>query len=406
MPLTARRVATSNAPGLYGDGGNLWLKVTGPGRRSWVFRYMIGGKARNMGLGSAAELSLAEARDKAEAARRLLRDGIDPRDQRDATRAAEARTAARAVTFTDVTARYFAAHSAAWRSERHRAIWLASMTNHVAPTLGALPVGAVTTDLVLSVLEPLWQTHTETASRLRGRIEAVLSYAIARGWREGPNPALWRGHLALMLPRRSKVQPVQHFAALPWQAAPAFMAELRHQDNISARTLQFLILTAARSGEVRGATWDEIDMAQAVWTIPGSRMKGGREHRVPLSAPALALLAEMASLRTARGQVFPGRSLTRPLSPDALAKLLQRLGHKGLTAHGFRSCFRDWAAEATSYPAHVSEQALAHSVGNAVERAYRRGDLFAKRTALLSDWAAYLASPPAQVVPLRPAAAR
>jgi integrase len=404
MPvLTALRLRSLTAPGLYGDGGNLWLQVRGPGRRSWLFRFTLHGRARSMGLGSADDVTLAEARNRADAARALLRDGIDPLAHRDAARVEAIATAARAVTFAQVTERYVTAQEAGWRSMQHRAVWRASMAQHVLPILAPLPVQAIDTSLVLKVLEPLWTTIPETASRLRGRIESVLSYATARGWREGPNPALWRGHLQLMLPRKSKVRPVQHFAALDWREAPTFMATLRALDSIGARALQFLLLTAARSGEVRYATWDEIDLDSAVWTLPPSRMKAAKPHRVPLSPAALAVLEAVMLLRCPGGVVFPGPKLRRPITNVTLAAPLRLLGRADLTVHGFRSTFRDWAAEATAYPNHVVEQALAHTIGSAVEAAYRRGDLFAKRVALMDDWAAYLAQPAAQVVPLRAA---
>jgi integrase len=402
MPaLTALRLRTLTKPGLYGDGGNLWLQVRGPGRRSWLFRFTLRGKAHSMGLGSADDVPLAEARARADAARALLRDGVNPLAHRETARAAAIAASARAVTFGEVMERYVASQETGWRSMRHRSLWQASMAQHVLPVLGTLPVDAIDTNLVMKVLEPLWQTTTETASRLRGRIEAVLSYAKVRGWRSGENPATWRGHLQLMLPRRSKVKPVVHFAAIDWRVIPEFMTKLRELDSIGARALQFTILTAARSGEVRGATWDEIDLNAAVWTIPASHMKAGRAHRVPLSGPALAVLESVMLLRCSGGVVFPGPKLRRPITNVTLALPLRQLGHEDLTVHGMRSTFRDWAAEATAYPNHVVEQALAHAVGNAVEAAYRRGDLFAKRVALMDDWAAYLAQPAAEVVPLR-----
>jgi integrase len=301
---------------------------------------------------------------------------------------------------------YVTAQAAGWRNARQAPLWRASMATHVLPTLGHLPIDAVTTEHVRKVLEPIWITTTETASRLRGRIEAVLSYAKARGWRSGENPATWRGHLALMLPRKSKVRPVQHHAALDWREAPAFLAELQAHDGVTSRALQFAILTAARSGEVRGATWVEVDMDAAVWTIPAERMKAQRAHRVPLSEGALAVLRSMELLRTPSGLVFPGQTRCRPIGAMAMLRALHALDRADLTVHGFRSTFRTWAAEATSYPHDVTEAALAHSVGNAVVAAYQRGDLFAKRVALMDSWSAYLASAPAQVVPLRPAAAR
>jgi integrase len=398
MPLTARRAQTLNAPGLYGDGGNLWLKVSGPGRRSWVFRYTLAARARSMGLGNANEVSLAEARNRADAARKLLREGTDPIEARNAARAVPE---ACAHTFAEVTALYLNAHAAAWRSERHRRLWRASMANHVLPIIGTAGVAQVGTNDVLRVLERLWQTKPATASRIRSRIEAVLSYATARGWRSGQNAAAWRGHLALTLPQRTKLRPVEHFAALDWREAPVFIAELRERASVHARALEFLVLTAARPGEVRGATWDEIDLVQAVWAIPAGRMKGARPHRVPLSAPALALLKSMRTQRAERGLIFPGQFVSNLLSSGVFMETLRRMGRPELTAHGFRSTFRDWAAEATGYPNHVVEQALAHTIGNAVEAAYRRGDLFAKRVALMDDWAAYLARPSAVVVPLR-----
>jgi integrase len=308
--------------------------------------------------------------------------------------------AARAVTFSEVTNRYFAAQQGGWRSLRHRAIWRASVANHVEPLIGNLSVEKIDTSLVLQILEPIWQTKPETASRLRGRIEAILSYAIARQWRDGPNPAVWRGHLQRMLPAPGKLRPVEHFAALDWHLAPVVMAELRQKDGVGARALHFAILTAARSGEVRGATWDEIDLERAVWTIPARRMKGGREHRVPLSTPAMELLKSMGLLRTGHGLVFPGRSLARPLSPEALTKTLQRLGRDNLTAHGFRSTFRDWCADCGK-PADLAETALAHAPLSRVVAAYARSDLLEQRRALMEAWGDYLAKPPAQVLPLR-----
>jgi integrase len=403
MPLTTRRVQTLTQPGLYGAGNNLWLKVRDGGARSWMFRFTLNGRARSMGLGDARDVSLAEARDKADDARRLLREGTDPIEARNAARAA---TPSRAHTFAEVMDLYLAAHAPAWRSERHRRLWHASMVRHVLPRLGELPVTQIGTSEVVRTLEPLWQTKPDTASRVRGRIESVLSYATAGGLRHGSNPALWRGHLRLMLPTVRKLRPVEHFAALDWREAPIFMAELREQDSIGARALEFLVLTAGRPGEVRGATWNEVDMSQFIWTVPASRMKTARPHRVPLSAPALAVLQAMEVLRSPKGLIFPGRTLKNVLSHGVFMETLRRMGRRDLTAHGCRSMFSDWAAEATSYPNHVVEQSLAHAVGNAVERAYRRGDLFGRRVGLMNDWAAYLSRPAAEVVRLPTASAR
>jgi integrase len=353
-----------------------------------------------MGLGHVDDVSLAEARNKADAARRLIKSGTDPLAERNAGRVAAIAAQARATTFAAVAERYIAAQEAGWKNPKHRAQWRSTLSTYAEPVIGALPIEAVNTDLVLQILEPIWQIKPETATRLRGRLEMVLSYAIARGWRDGPNPAVWRGHLQLMLPARAKVRAIEHHAALDWREVPGFMGLLRQQDGIGALALQFTILTAARSGEVRGATWDEIDVDKAMWNIPAARMKAGRAHRVPLSASALAVLQSMRLLQAEGGIVFPGRDLKQPLSDMSLTAVLRRIGRSDLTAHGFRSTFRDWAAEATSHPNHVIEQALSHAIGDKVEAAYRRGDLFAKR-ALMEDWANYLARRAAKVVRLR-----
>jgi integrase len=277
--------------------------VRGPQQRSWLFRYMIQGRARSMGLGHADVVSLVEARNKADAARRLVRDGVDPLDAR-------AVAQAKAITFSAAADRFITAHQSGWTAQ-HAAVWRATLAADVEPVIGALPVEAIDTAAVLRVLTPIWQTKNQTATRLRGRIEKVLSFAIVQGWRVGPNPAVWRGHLQLTLPASRKVRPIQHFAALDWREAQAFMAKLCEQDSMGALALRFAILTATRSGEVRGATWEEIDLERAVWTIPGSRMKARKEHRVPLSAPALGLLRSVALLRTDSGPVFPGQLLRR-----------------------------------------------------------------------------------------------
>jgi integrase len=394
MFLTATKLRSLTKPGLYGDGGNLYLQVRSPTRRSWLFRYMISGRARSMGLGHTDNVSLVEARNKADEARKLVKAGIDPLAARDAAKA-------KAITFAAAADRYVATNRSGWRTDAYAEEWRASLATHVDPAIGALAVEAIDTEAVLRVLTPIWQTKTLTASHLRGRIEKILSFAIVQGWRTGPNPAVWRGHLQLILPASRKVRPILHFAALDWREAPAFLAKLAEQDSMGALALRFAILTASRSGEVRGATWDEIDLERAVWTIPAARMKAGKEHRVPLSAPAITLLDKVALLRTEGGLVFAGQMLRRPLTKLALTRPLARAGRGDLTAHGFRSTFRDWAAETTHHPNHVVEQALAHTIGNAVEAAYRRGDLFAKRVALMDDWAAYLAQPAAQAVPLR-----
>ena len=361
---------------------------------------MVGGVRREMGLGRAgadlAAVPLADARRRAAEIYRLVRSGVDPLAQRAAeaatARAAEAATArARVHTFRQVADLYMAAHEAGWRNPVHRKQWRSTLEAHVMPEFGDKPVAAVAVGDVMGVLEPIWRTVPETASRLRGRVESVLDYAKARGWRDGENPARWKGHLANLLPARGKVARVEHHAALPWPEIAAFMATLREQPGTAAVAMQFAILTGARTGEAVGARWREIDLAAGVWTVPPERMKAHREHRVPLSHAARDVLATMAHLQPAGGDgyVFPGAKLDAPLSNMAMLSLLRRMGRGDLTTHGFRSTFRDWAAEATNYPREVAEQALAHTLSDKVEAAYRRGDLFAKRAAMMNDWAGH-----------------
>jgi integrase len=405
--LSARTVATTIKPGLYGDGGGLYLQVGASGGKSWLFRFMLAGKARAMGLGALAEVSLAEAREAAAEARKLAKAGTDPIEQRDAqregARQAAALVAAKAMTFQQCADAYIKAHAAGWRNEKHRMQWPNTLRDYVYPVFGELPVDAIDLPLVLKVLEPIWNEKTETATRVRGRIEAILDWATVRGYRQGENPARWRGQLSHLLAKPSKVAVVEHHAALPYIDMGSFMAKLRGRDAIAARALEFAILTAARTGEVIGATWAEFDMDAAVWTVPAGRMKAGREHRVPLSEPALAILRAMAE--HGKGAfVFPGGRPGKALSNMGMGMLLRRMERGDITAHGFRSTFRDWAAERTAYPGEVVEMALAHAVGNKVEAAYRRGDLFEKRRRLMDEWANYCGTLPAEgakVVPLR-----
>lgn len=385
-------------PGRYSDGtrSGLWLQVRGPENRSWLFRYSLDGRRTDMGLGHVDAVSLAEARELAAAARRLVREGIDPiQHRREAKR--ERRAALIQATFRQTAELLIKAQAPGWRNAKHTAQWEATLTTYVYPVFGERPITTIDTSDVLRALEPIWTTKPETASRVRGRIEAVLDYAKARGWRSGENPARWRGHLAHMLAARSKVARVEHHAALPWRDMPAFMAELAQQPGIAAKALQFAILTAARTGEVIGATWAEVDLAQAVWTIPAGRMKAGSEHRVPLSDSALSILRELAASRVNQEpHVFPGGKLDRGLSGMAMLALLRRMERPGLTTHGFRSTFRDWCAEAIACPREVAEKALAHTIGDKVEAAYRRGDLFDKRRSLMADWATWCGGAEAQ----------
>jgi integrase len=400
--LTALAVRKLVKPGRYGDGGGLWLQVREGGRRSWLLRYMLAGRAREMGLGAEADVSLAEARELAREARKLARAGRDPIEQRRELRRAGQGAG---MTFRDVALLYIAAHEGTWRNDKHRAQWTSTLETYAYPVLGSLPVPAVDTGAVLRVLEPIWREKPETASRLRGRIESVLDYARARGWCEGDNPARWRGHLANLMPSRAKVAAVQHHAALPWQAAPAFMAQLGTQEGLAAKALAFTVLTAARTGEALGATWGELDLDAPAWTVPAGHMKAGREHRVPLSGPALALLRALRPEDAQSGVfVFPGARAGKSLSNMAMTAVLRRMKRGDLTVHGFRSTFRDWCAEQTAYPREVAEAALAHTLRDKVEAAYRRrGDLFERRARLMAEWAGYLARPatPAEVVPMR-----
>ena len=388
--LTALTVSRTKAKGLYLDGGGLYLQVAASGQRSWIFRFRMGGRttARDMGLGSLTNVSLSEARVKAAAARKQLSDGIDPIE---AKREAQTRTAlekASAMTFEDAAQAYIAAHSQSWRNLKHREQWPNTLRDYVYPVVGRLPVAAVNVSHIVRFLEAIWTSKPETASRVRGRVEAVLDWAAARGYRTGENPARWRGHLENLLPKRSRIQKVKHHPALAYSEIGAFMAMLRQQEGVAALALQFLILTAARTSETIGARWQEIDMDKSTWIIPADRIKAGKEHRVPLSGPALAILRKMSEMRES-DLVFPGGRRLKPLSTNALIALLKRMGCTGVTAHGFRSTFRDWCAEQTNYPRDVAEMALAHAIGDKVEAAYRRGDLFDKRTRLMEDWAMY-----------------
>jgi integrase len=402
--LTARMVEQVKAPGYYGDGGGLVLRVAEGGSKVWLFRYKTQGRVREMGLGPVRDVSLAEAREGAREARRLRRAGIDPIDAKRQRQAAARLDAAKLITFSQCAAAYIENHRTSWRNGKHAAQWEATLRTYAYPVFGNLPVAAVDTALVIKVLDPIWSKKPETASRLRGRIEAVLDFAKVRGYRVGENPARWKGHLKEALPAVSKLRKVKHHAALPYAEIGAFMTELRAREGGAAAALEFAILTAARTSEVIGARRSEIDMTAGAWTIPAERMKAGVEHRIPLSEQGLAVLR-----RAAAGEindvVFCGQKPGRPLSNMALLMMLRRMGRDDITAHGFRSTFRDWAAERTTAPREVVEAALAHTVANKVEAAYRRSDLFEKRRALMQQWGSFcdqqVADGEATVVPLR-----
>jgi integrase len=386
--LSDLAVKHAKARGLYGDGGGLYLQVGPTGGKSWLFRYMIDGRARAHGLGPVQTISLKEARQRALDCRKQVLDGIDPKAEKDSVRAARRAEVRKLHTFKECAEAYMRANSAAWKNDKHASQWRSTLETYVYPEIGQLPVGQIDVGMVLRVLEKdgLWTVKNETASRVRGRIETVLDYAKARKFRDGENPAAWKGNLDHILPARRSVQKVEHHAALPYDEIGGFMRDLREMAGVAARGLEFAILTACRTGEVIGARWSEVDLDRRIWTIPAERMKAGREHRVPLSEPTLSILREMSQLRIGEF-VFPGGKIDKPLSNMAFLTLLRRMKRTDVTAHGFRSTFRDWAAERTSYPAEVAEMALAHSVGDKVEAAYRRGDLFEKRDRIMAEWA-------------------
>jgi len=390
--LEVRRLTTSGRWSVGGVDG-LALQVTGRGARSWVLRVRAAGQQREMGLGSFPSVTLGEARDRARALRAQLASGGDPVAQRQAVRSAAEADRAAQQTFETLAAQYIHQHAQGWKNAKHAAQWAATLKTYAEPVLGRLLVRDITTAHVIKLLDPIWLTKTETATRVRSRLELVLDFGAARGLREGPNPARWRGNLDAALPRPNKVAKVQHHAAVPVAEVATVMVRLRQQRGMGARALEFAVLTAARSGEVRGATWAEFDLGKALWTVPAERMKAAREHRVPLSAPAMALLAALPKGK-AGAPVFaaPRGGM---LSDMTLSAVMRRMG-LGAVPHGFRSTFRDWAAEHTNDPAEVAEMALAHAVGDKVEAAYRRGDLFEKRRRMMDNWANFLGSAPVQ----------
>jgi integrase len=376
--LSTRTVATLTKAGRHSDGGGLYLNITASGARSWVFMWKADGKRREMGLGSLRDVPLAKARERAAEVRQKLADGLDPIAARDKPKV---------MTFGEAADALVESMSSSWRNEKHRAQWKMTLTVYCEP-LRLKSVTEIGTEDVLKVLQPLWTAKPETASRLRGRMERVFDFARARGQGIGENPARWRGHLDAILPKRARLTRGHH-KAMPFDDVPAFVAALREREGVAPRALEFAILTAARSGEVMGAKWDEFNFEAEVWTVPAARMKAGREHRVPLSARAVEILREMEQKRLSE-LVFPGIKPGRPLSVMALEMVLRRM-NVDVTVHGFRSAFRDWAGERTHFPREVAEAALAHLVGDAVERAYRRGDALEKRRELMDAWAGFLA---------------
>lgn len=390
---TLNALCKGKSPGLTNDGDGLYFKVTKTGRASWILRYRNNGRPRDMGLGPYPAISLAEAREQTIELRKQIAQGLDPLQAREEEKLkeeeAKQQAIALATTFKAAALDYIEAHQSGWRNEKHAMQWRNSLYTYAYPVIGDLPTSEISTDHLLQILKPIWGTKTETASRVRNRIELVLDAAKARGLRSGENPARWRGHLDKLLPKPSKIAPIKRHAAMPWKNLPAFYKELTQIQGMSARALELTILTASRSGEVINAVWDEVDLDQAIWTIPASRMKAHREHRIPLSPTALALLQALPRI-SGNPHLFPGQREGRPISGMAMSMLIRRMKVEHVTVHGFRSTFRDWAAECTHHSREACEMSLAHKVAEGAEAAYWRGDLFDKRAELMNDWSAYI----------------
>lgn len=393
--LTALQVTRKAKAGMYADGGGLYLQVKHSDAKSWIFRFAADGRQREMGLGSLSAVTLADARGLAAACRAQRAAGIDPIAARDATRSANALESAKATTFKEAATRYIASHEAGWKNPKHRQQWKSTLETYAYPIIGPLSVQAIDAELVLKVIEPIWTTKPETAGRVRGRIECILDWAKVRKLRDGDNPARWRGHLEHMLPLQSKVRKVVHHPAMPYAALPAFLESLRPLPGIGPRALEWTILTASRTENTIGATWPEIDTANKVWVIAGEKMKNGKEHRVPLTERMLAILAEMKEAKVSEF-VFPGWKKETGLSNGTMLQLMEKTGHGHYTVHGFRSTFNDWASEQTTHPNHVVEMALAHAIGDKVQEAYRRGNLFEHRVKLMAAWDTYCTTPEAK----------
>ncbi len=403
--LTAMQVQKLSKPGYHADGAGLHLCVKASGGKSWIFRYRFGGKEREMGLGPLHTVSLAEAREKALAQRKMLLEGVDPLAAKQASEVQRKLAEASVITFDSAATSYIASHRAGWKNEKHAEQWTNTLTTYASPVFGSLPVADVTTALVLRVLQPIWTTKTETASRVRGRIEKVLDWCKTQGYRTGDNPAAWRGHLENLLSAPQKTKKVEHHPALPWREVGAFMQELRTMPGTTALATEFIILTNCRTSEAIEARWSEIDMQEKRWTIPAARMKAAKEHTIPLSDAALAVLQRAKAESKESEFIFPGGKKNTPLSNMACLALLKRMGRGVLTVHGFRSSFRDWAGESTAHPREVIEHAMSHQLKDKAEAAYARGSLLERRRVLMADWAQYCAQPAAAgvVVPLQSA---
>lgn len=404
--LTAIEVSRLKQPGLHSIGGvaGLQMQITAAGARTWVLRVMIGGKRRDMGLGGFPDVPLADARRRAREARDRIEQGIDPIEQRREAKSLLMASRASIKTFAECVSGMIAARESEWRNAKHRAQWLSTLETYAGPVIGPLRVSDVAMPHIVEILQPIWKTKTETAMRLRGRIEAVLDWARVSGYRTGENPARWKGHLDHVLPKPSKITTVEHHTALDVDAVAEFISALRQIGGMGAKALEFAIYTAARSGEVRGARWSEINLAEAVWTVPGERMKAGKEHRVPLSKQALAVLT---SLPQAKGKTLVFQAPRGGMLSDMSMTAVLRRMKIDAVPHGFRSTFRDWAAERTNFPRELAEKALAHMLDNKTEAAYQRSDMFAKRAGMMAAWGTFCETPmkSAKVTPLRRRAA-
>lgn len=383
--LSAKKIEHLKKVGYHADGDNLYLQVTSSNAKSWIFRFSFDGKRREMGIGPYPEITLEKARESAIELRRLVKAGVDPIEQRKADQAAKRAERNNAVVFAYCAKQYIESHRHGWKNVKHAQQWTNTLEQYAYPVIGEALIRDVDTALIMRVLQPIWLTKNETAGRLRGRLENILDWAAVQGFRAVENPARWKGHLDNLLASPGKVQKNNHFKALPYSEINPLIMALRTNGSVSAKALEFLILTAARTGEIIGARWNEIDFDNQLWTVPADRMKAGREHRIPLSGRAFEIVKELQALKT-NDAIFPGRSKGGFLSNAAMDKLLQQTLGIDATVHGMRSTFRDWASERTAYPHEVCEMALAHTIRNQAEAAYRRGDLIEKRRNLMEDW--------------------
>jgi integrase len=385
--LTVLKIKSLSKKGLYHDGSGLYMQINPSGSKSWIFRFMLRSKSRSMGLGPTQLVTLSEARMKAHTMRRLLLDGIDPIEHRKEERKVHVKVIV--PSFDECADTYITEHEQTWKNDKHKAQWRSTLKMYASPVIGKMPVNEVEDHHIKSILVPIWQSKHETASRLRGRIESVLDWATVHKFRKGENPARWKGHFEIMFAKLSKAKAANHHPALAIGEMPQFMTNLQIQQGNGARALEFLILTACRTGEVMGAQWSEFNLAEHYWLIPRERMKAAKEHKVALSKQAVKIIEAMRSDVNVSRYVFVGNKGDKPLSNMAMLMLIRRMNYEELTSHGFRSTFRDWIAEKTQYPHELAEMALAHSIGNKVEAAYRRGDMFEKRIQLMQDWADY-----------------